>query len=607
MSNIKTWDSIKIASYFIVMSNLLLPSSMVFATEFFVSPSGSDKSPGTAAKPFQTIQKAADIMQAGDTCTVLEGVYREWVVPARGGTSESKRITYRAAKGNRVVIKGSERIQSWTTESDGVWKAVIPDSFFGDYNPFKRKLEGEFITYGKEYHMGDVYLNGKSFKEMLKAEEVYKNPRSFFAEDAADQIVLYANFERSNPNDELVEINVRECVFFPAAKGLSYITVEGFTMQHAAANWACFRAFQHALIGTYYGKNWIIQNNTITDARCVGIVCGNDPSHQDEGFDLEVTGHHIIRNNIIRRCGEAGIHGFKGWVASVIENNLIEDINAKDEFGGWETGGIKIHDGVDVVIRNNIFRRVHTSKKRGEFAAIWIDWGGQGVRITGNIVYNCTAWAIYLQNNHGPILVDNNIFAGPVVQASDNCVFAHNLFADCHMRYDVTNSQFEVVYYKPHTATPVGVEPKHYVNDRYLNNIFTVRGADQIPAHTRYQCDFNLFYEGAKKSTWADARSIQNTTLNANVRFQTLVNGVIVSWATGSDLNTIKCPLINYDLIGKLGLPDQGIESADGAPINVDRDILGQKRSLKSIIPGPLKGQKKNSTVTRIVKGAMPE
>ncbi|GAB1454463.1 hypothetical protein MASR2M47_45190 [Draconibacterium sp.] len=50
---------------------------------------------------------------AGDVITVHEGVYRERITPPRGGETDSKRITYQAAKGETVEIKGSEIIKNW--------------------------------------------------------------------------------------------------------------------------------------------------------------------------------------------------------------------------------------------------------------------------------------------------------------------------------------------------------------------------------------------------------------------------------------------------------------------------------------------------------------
>ena len=77
------------------------------ATELHVAKHGDDSNAGSMAKPLLTIQRAADLAQPGDTITVHAGVYREEVSPPRGGTSDEQRIVYRAAPGERVVIKGS--------------------------------------------------------------------------------------------------------------------------------------------------------------------------------------------------------------------------------------------------------------------------------------------------------------------------------------------------------------------------------------------------------------------------------------------------------------------------------------------------------------------
>src|SRR5262245_44769946 len=112
-----------------------------------VAVTGSDDADGAADRPFRTINRAAAVAQPGDTVVVHEGVYREWVRPRRGGLSDTRRITYEAAPGEHVVIKGSERITGWVQEAGGVWRATVPNALFGDVNPFAEEIAGDWIVY----------------------------------------------------------------------------------------------------------------------------------------------------------------------------------------------------------------------------------------------------------------------------------------------------------------------------------------------------------------------------------------------------------------------------------------------------------------------------
>lgn len=116
---------------------------------------GRDWYPGTEEQPFATISQGARVAMPGDTVLVHEGVYREWVKPENSGTGELGRIVYEAAPGEQVVIKGSERIQCWERLEGTVWKAVLSNELFGDYNPYREELGGDWFVspnpYGKPY------------------------------------------------------------------------------------------------------------------------------------------------------------------------------------------------------------------------------------------------------------------------------------------------------------------------------------------------------------------------------------------------------------------------------------------------------------------------
>ncbi|MCM1048566.1 MAG: right-handed parallel beta-helix repeat-containing protein [Clostridiales bacterium] len=481
--------------------------------EYHVSKEGSDFNEGTASAPFLTIQKAADEARAGDKVIVHEGVYREWVKPRRSGLGDDCRITYEAAKGEHVVIKGSERITGWSHEKDNVWKVSIDNSFFNEFNPYTHLVDGDWIVDPRNYdvHVGEVYLNGKSFYEAVSIEEVYNpekrtasphetwggrreeipNPEDtlyqWYCTQEQQNTIIYANFQGINPNDEEVEINVRKACFFPEKTGLNYITVRGFEMMHAATSWAPPTSMQEGLICVNWSKGWVIENNIIHDSKCSGISIGKEGSTGDNdftkyrrkpgyqyqmeavfkarniGWSKERIGSHVIRNNVIYNCGQNGIVGHLGCVFSDIYGNEIYNIAVKHEFYGHEIAGIKLHAAIDVQIHNNY---IHDCT-----LGTWLDWQAQGVRVSSNI-YNNNNRDLMVEVTHGPYLIDNNIFTSAYTfdNAAQGGAYVHNLCCGFTNSYPVLDRS--TPYHLPHSTEVLGTVLVYGFDDRWYQNIF---------------------------------------------------------------------------------------------------------------------------------------
>ena len=233
---------------------------------YYVSTNGSDTAVGTADFPFKTINRAASVALPGDTVKVHGGIYRECVDPKNSGLNNSKRIVYEAVEGEHPIIKGSEVVENWERVEGSVWRAVIDNEIFGDYNPFAISIFGDWFVEPRDraVHLGDVYLNGKSLYEAYNLEALYKAEKrikgeshekhelfypefirypedtvyQWYAEVGEKTTTIYCNFHAYDPNEETVEINVRPCCFFPTRTGISYITVRGFELCHAATPWA---------------------------------------------------------------------------------------------------------------------------------------------------------------------------------------------------------------------------------------------------------------------------------------------------------------------------------------------------------------------------------
>ncbi|MCX7039469.1 MAG: right-handed parallel beta-helix repeat-containing protein [Spirochaetes bacterium] len=80
-----------------------LPASA--ASVYSVDPAGSDAGPGTAARPWKTIGRAAAAIEPGDTVLIAAGTYRERVRVERSG-APGKPCTFAARPGAQPIIDG---------------------------------------------------------------------------------------------------------------------------------------------------------------------------------------------------------------------------------------------------------------------------------------------------------------------------------------------------------------------------------------------------------------------------------------------------------------------------------------------------------------------
>lgn len=306
----------RIPAVFLALAVLL--ACPAIAKEYHVSVGGNNDNPGSAQKPLGSIQAAAERAQPGDVVTVHGGVYRERVNPPRGGTSDGKRITYRAAEGDEPVIKGSELVSDWKETDDGLWKLTLPNSFFGGYNPYRDTIGGHwFNPQGREHHTGEVYLDGSALFEVTSRQKAAERKMTWYCEVGDSQTRIWANFGGVDPAAKPVEINVRRACFYPEEPGRDFITVRGFTMRQAATQWAPPTTEQIGLIGTHWSKGWVIEDNVISDSTCTGITLGKDATTADDiaqsaggynkvikealkkGWSREKIGSHVVRHNTI--------------------------------------------------------------------------------------------------------------------------------------------------------------------------------------------------------------------------------------------------------------------------------------------------------------------
>lgn len=617
---------------FVLLLILLVSAATISAREYHISVNGNDKNDGSAARPFLTINSAAQLAQPGDVITVHAGTYREWINPARGGESDLNRIVYRAATGEVVEIKGSEILSGWKKEKNGIWKIVVPNSFFGDYNSCKDLVSGDWCDNFSKNHTADLFLNGKSLYEMDTIAEVINampytkcndpvgSTYTWYCESDDNSTTIWANFQKADPNKNLVEISIRRTCIYPDKPGINYLTFQGFHVSQAATQWGAPTAEQVGMISTHWNKGWIIESNVIHDSKCSGITLGKDRSsghnvwsndignvnndgniHYIEvlfkvlrnGWNKDHVGSHIVRNNTIYNCEQTGICGSMGAAFSIVEGNNIYNIHQKNQIGGAEIGGIKFHAPIDAVIRKN---RIHDNNAFG----CWFDWMTQGTRVSQNLYYNNAWMDIYFEVNHGPFLVDNNILLSStgIGTQSEGGAFVHNLIAG--QLVNLPDLGRFTPYHLPHSTEVAGLCTIMGGDDRYYNNIFLGLGAeiDKANIHNNYGL---IGYNNAKLPVWisgnvyynralpykAETDFVQNSGFKPEFKVIEEGNEVFLSFSTGENGANPKTRLITTELLGKAKIPKEAFENQDGTPLRIDTDYFGNKRSETNPSAGP--------------------
>ena len=424
--------------------------------------------------------------------------------------------------------------------------------------------------------------------------------RLWFAKVDATNTTIWAQFQDINPNESQVEINVRQAVFYPARTGINYLTVRGLTMMHAATNWAPPTAEQVGLIGTNWSKGWIIEDCDIRYSTCVGITLGKHGDEYDNtsadtaegyvktieraidrGWSKDNIGHHLVRNNEISHCEQAGLVGSLGAIFSTISRNEIHDIHIRQLFTGAEMAGIKIHAAIDTEISgNHIYRTC-----RG----IWLDWMNQGSRVTRNLLHdNDTCEDLFVEVNHGPFLVDNNIFLSrrSLLDVSQGGAYVHNLFAGGIVPHPELNR--ETPYHKAHSAEVAGLLKITGGDDRFYNNVFV--GPSGLTAYDDaarpVRAEGNLYLGGARLGA-SEANSVVRTALDPNIRVTQEDTSVTLHITIDPSWRLPNTAVVTTKRLGLAAVTKAAYENPDGTPLTIDTDYFGKQRNTSAPCPGP--------------------
>jgi len=325
------------------------------------------------------------------------------------------------------------------------------------------------------------------------------------------------------------------------------------------------------------------------------------------GWNKGTVGGHIVRNNTIAYCEQAGVVGSMGCAFSVVEGNTVHDIHIRRLFSGAEMAGIKFHGAVDVQIRNNHIYRTNMG--------VWLDWMAQGTQVNNNLMHD-NDLDIFLEVQHGPILVSDNILLSKtsLLMNSSGVAFAHNIFGGKMTVISYDNRL--TPYLKPHSTFVAGLHDNAGGDCQFFNNLF-VNGGDAgeyNKAILPVIFDGNVYLKGAiravagdKKRSFGEISSEAKEKLK-NVRDKDALETNFLTeenFDAGAkliaekekmyleialDKNWLikqKRKLVTGQLLVKAIVPDLPFENTDGSRLIIDKDYFGQKRNVLNPSPGP--------------------
>ena len=286
----------------------------------------------------------------------------------------------------------------------------LPAAWFGGYNPFaannifphlcefiaewpRRELE-RF-----QMHRGTIFADGAPLAEVLHPRQLAERDGVFWVEEPGMRLHFRLSGDR-DPRQTQLEVTVQEQLFCPCQRHVGYIRLSGLVFEHGADG---LPVPQRAMVSTWRGHHWIIEDCRLQWANAVGLDIGNEDWRADRH---EPCGGHIVRRNHISHCGICGLAGVGSVDATLVAENVIEHVGGRVTERLWESAGCKLHVAKGVLIRGNVFR--HTRDASG----LWLDYLNENCRVTGNVFADIETilGALYLEVSHAANTIDGNFF-----------------------------------------------------------------------------------------------------------------------------------------------------------------------------------------------------
>jgi parallel beta-helix repeat protein len=482
---------------FLSLTILWCAAGAAIAGEYHVAQknlAADDKNPGTADKPFKTINAAVSgaRLKPGDTLYVHEGVYREAIELSCANAYQGQpgaHVRIIAWPKEVVEIKGSDVVTDWKEYDGGTPAATTAPAGLAaprgkiyvrenwPHNTQQVFCDGKALTqiagFVGEGYVQEAWL-GRRGKSLANLE-----PGSFYYDRGAKKLYLWLP-GGEDPAKHVVEAQVRSGGI--STCDLNWYDIAGFKVTHASAS-----------MGGSFGSYNTLENMEVTYADFCGIGVGgsfNTLTHcksnynGNTGISTYNRGHRVVDcevrfNN--RRRWSAGWHagGMKNFSSDTVISGCVAEGNVESPgiwFDGSNTGvtvencrcfrnglGVMYEIGERAIIRNNIC----------------YENAGRGIYISNSAYCSIVHNLCYRNGMSGIVVIGVDREGGTVgdeetgyTPARDNVVWGNILMDNCYPALAI----------KGWEGRPELIMPD-----------------ERIKSNTGNISDYNIFYRSAKR------------------------------------------------------------------------------------------------------------
>jgi hypothetical protein len=223
------------------------------------------------------------------------------------------------------------------------------------------------------------------------------------------------------------------------------------------------------------------------------------------------------------------------------------------------------------------------------------------------LLYNNTTDDLFVEVNHGPFIIENNLFLSELSLRdwSEGGAYLHNLFAG---NIEVRPQSRLTPYHLPHSTELAGLKETRCGDNHFFNNIF-VGGAPEVQgrfsglngyAKTELpvSANGNVYLNGAQP--FPNEENFLELETNPKINLSDENGKVTFRFDFDKKINTVKTRVVNTDLLGKAIVPNLSFENRDGTPLKIDYDYLGIKRNNSKPAAGPFEKLKSGENLLKI-------